>query len=342
LAVDGTRAVLPVDDALREHFGCPGGGNGASLAPQASLTLLWEIGANRPIDWRVAPYRSSERVALRQMAAQLRPDDVLIADRGFLSRALVLEVRERQAHLLVRATTGRRGALREVTAFHATRRDEDIVPLGTRGQRAVDTPRPDIRLLRMLLPDGQVAVFLTTLLDRVRYPREQLLKLYTARWRIETAIRELKLLQGLEHLRATYPDGIYQEVCALMLYALLESEVELRAIVRYADSSQVPPPKPPTVAGGGPAPSDPLTTSVRVTTHPYRFCRRLIADYVVRIMVAAINDPHKVPLIFETAMDCLWRYREKQRATRSFPRVAKSPLSRWGRSWGGDSAGRPR
>ena len=342
LAVDGTRVVLPVETDLREHFGCPGGGNGASLAPQATLTLLWEIGANRPLDWRLAPYRSSERMALREMIAQVRANDVLLADRGLLSRALVLEVLQRKAHLLVRTKTAR-GALCEVTTFLASGLDEAVVRLrGHRGREGSGPEHPSIRLLRMVLPDGEIAVFLTTLLDQARYPREQLLALYTARWRIETAIREFKLLQGLEHLRATYPDGIRQEVCALMLYALLESEVELRALARHADASAVPPPAAlsatPTCDGIAQVPAPP----VQVAKHPYRFCRRLIADYVVRLMVVAIEDPARVHSVFERALDCLWRYREKQRKPRSFPRVAKSPLSRWGRSWGSDSAGRAR
>lgn len=339
LAVDGTKVLLPVAKELCAHFGCPGGGNGTSLAPQASLTILWEIGANRPLDWRMEPNRRSERAALLEMLGNVTRDDVLLIDRGLISRALVMHLLEKQAHLLARATVGH-GGLSEVAHFVATGGNDLTVPLEGRETQRIDSDqRPRIRLLRLTLPDGQPAVFVTTLLDPERYPAKELLALYTARWRIETAIRELKLLQGLEHLRATYPDGIQQEVCALMLYALLESEIELNALARHAAANSPAVVKTTSPETDG---SMAVTTPVHVANHPYRFCRRIISDFVIYLMTAAIEDPTRLPAVFERALDSLWRYRQRVRPNRSFPRVAKSPASRWGRSWGSDSAGRTR
>jgi hypothetical protein len=340
VAVDGTKVLLPVAKELCAHFGCPGGGNGTSLAPQASLTILWEIGANRPLDWRMEPNRHSERAALLGMLDNIAPDDVVLVDRGLISRSLIMQLLGKQAHLLARAKVGR-GGLSEVAKFLAGSSDDVTMPLeGRETQRIDGDHRPRIRLLRLILPDGQPAVFVTTLLNQERYPAKDLLALYTARWRIETAIRELKLLQGLEHLRATYPDGIRQEVCALMLFALLESEIELNALARHPDSTE-----PAVMPIAPPAPhadSNSATAPVRVMRHPYRFCRRIVADFVIYLMVAAIEDPARIPSVFERALDSLWRYRQRVRPNRSFPRVAKSPASRWGHSWGSDSAGRAR
>lgn len=339
LAVDGTKVLLPVAKELCTHFGCPGGGNGTSLAPQASLTILWEIGANRPLDWRMEPNRHSERAALLGMLGNITRDDLLLVDRGLISRALVMHLLGKQAHLLARATVGR-GGLSEVADFVATGGDDLTVPLEGRETQRIDSDqRPRIRLLRLTLPDGQSAVFVTTLLDPERYPANEMLALYTARWRIETAIREFKLLQGLEHLRATYFEGIQQEVCALMLYALLESEIELNALARHADANGPAVVKTARPRGNADG-SLTATTPIRVARHPYRFCRRIVSDFVIYLMIAAIEDPTRLPAVFERALDSLWRYRQRVRPNRSFPRVAKSPASRWGHSWGSDSAGR--
>ena len=47
LALDGTKLALPAYRSVREFFGCP---KQAPEGPQASLTLLWDVGANQPAE----------------------------------------------------------------------------------------------------------------------------------------------------------------------------------------------------------------------------------------------------------------------------------------------------
>ena len=50
IAVDGCKLSLVSRGTNKQVFGCPSGDH---LAPQALLTLLWDLGSNAPIDWRV-------------------------------------------------------------------------------------------------------------------------------------------------------------------------------------------------------------------------------------------------------------------------------------------------
>ncbi len=56
----------------------------------------------------------------------------------------------------------------------------------------VDLPAIQVRLLRHNLPDGSVAVCLTSLLDQQGHPAATPINLYAQRWRIETTFRGLK------------------------------------------------------------------------------------------------------------------------------------------------------
>lgn len=326
LAVDGTKLALPAYRAMREHFGGPTTADGAMQGPQAALTVLWDVGANLPVDWRLGAYRVSERVHALELVASLQPKDLLIGDRGMLSRRLLHAVRERGADLLMRVRSSGTGCLREVAEFLASNQHDAVVLISQRDHhgRDQDVPPITVRLLRHVLPDGSIAVFLTTLCDQQQHPAGDLIALYTQRWRIETAFRELKLWHGLERFHARKPDGIAQEVCAIMVFQMLASELEARArVLHRIDTHQIraeqaTQPQPPTL----------------------RFNRRIVADSVVDIIFAASKGDHAIDAAFQQAMFVLWRYRQVVRPRRSFPRRRLSPPRGW-KTRGTKGKGRP-
>lgn len=57
----------------------------------------------------------------------------------------------------------------------------------------------------------------TTLLDPVRYPAEELAQLYFDRWQVELNLRHLKQTLKLDVLRCKTLDGICKEVCMIGL-----------------------------------------------------------------------------------------------------------------------------
>ena len=315
LAIDGTKLALPAYKKLLDHFGSP---KQSPKGPQASFTLLWDVGANQPVDWRVDPYRTCERVHALEFTAQLGPGDLLLGDRNFASRRIVFALHARGADWLMRVRSSGAGTLAEVSAFvasGASETQEILVERDHQGRPRPGSPRVPVRLLRMALDNGEVAVFMTSLIDPARHPAQTLIDLYAARWKIEIAFRELKIWHGLERFHARYVDGIAQEIAAVMLFQLLSSEVEALARIRL----QAAPPIEQT-------PADKLPHLIQPKL---RFNRRTIADYAVMLLYAAATGEEQVRKEFEEALRSIWRGRQVVKPRRSFPRERKSPARGW-------------
>jgi len=222
LAVDGTKLALPAYQVMQDHFGCPSQGVGRELAgPQASLTVLWDVGANQPVNWRLGPYKVSERVHAYDLIGGVGNGDLVLGDRGFPSRRWLTRLWRQRAQVLVRMRTTGGGVMREVAAFLASQ-ETDLVTTMQGWDEHTEQANPElslpIRLIRVVLPDGSSAIYLTTLTDIERHPSSAILELYAQRWRIETAFREMKIWHGLERFHSRRVDGIAQEVAAIMIF----------------------------------------------------------------------------------------------------------------------------
>lgn len=317
VALDGTKLALPAYAALQQQFGCPTHGEGKELSgPQASLTVLWDVGANQPIAWHLGTCRTSEQTQATSLVESVGRGDLVLGDRNFPSRRFLTTLHRRQADVLMRVRTDSK-VMREVTAFLASDAQDAVVQIEARDEQ--DQPCPDlnsirVRLLRTRLPDGSTAVFVTSLLDQQRHPAHGLIDLYTQRWRIETAFRELKIWHGLEQFHARHVDGIAQEITAVMIFQLLASELEAQARRRRPQSAA-----PPTTGDAQQA----------VVQRPtVRFNRRIVADCAIDLIVAAAAD-RKLEDVFRYSLFRIWRYRQTPKAGRSFPRERKSAHRGW-------------
>jgi hypothetical protein len=313
LAIDGSKLALPAYRALRTHFGCP---VQAPKGPQASLTLLWDVGANHPVDWQVGPYRVCERLHAQEMISCLGAGDLLLADCNFSSRRILFALNARKADWLMGVRCSGGGTLTEVSDFIASGRSDDtreVVWRNHRGQPIPEAPALMVRLLRLDLPTGKTIVFITSLLDRTQHPAHALVELYTARWRVETAFRELKIWHGLERFHARYPAGIIQEIAALMLFQLLASELEAQARIQHKNTLTPVEPDQPN----------------QLQQLELRFNRRLVGDCAVDLLYAGAHSDKRLETAFQDSLFRLWRQRQYVRRDRSFPRERKSPVRGW-------------
>lgn len=306
LAIDGTKLALPAYKVFRDHFGCP---VQSPQGPQASFTLVWDVGAGQPVDWLVGPYRECERVHAQALLAKVGPNDLVLADQNFSSLRLLFGLQARSSNWLMRVRNGNSASLAEVREFAASGHRDHTVTLVQRGSAGPDGLAVDVRLLRLDLADGTVAVFITNLLDRIRHPPQGLIDLYAARWRIETAFRELKIWHGFERFHARYVDGIAQEIAAVMLFQLLASELEAQA--RIHPLMTLPPVEP----DGQPA---------QVRRAELRFNRVIVASSAVLLLYAAAAGNDQLRRAFEDSLYDIWRARQMVRPRRSFPRERKA------------------
>ena len=74
-------------------------------------------------------------------------------------------------------------------------------------------------------------IIATTLLSAIRYPKDEIAKLYGLRWRIETSFRHLKQTMKMDQLKCQTPDGVAKELMVYVLvYNLVRSAMTLAAM----------------------------------------------------------------------------------------------------------------
>lgn len=225
-AVDGTTMFVPDTAANLGVYHRQGGGNGDSGYPMLRLLAVVACGTRTVVGAVFGTYGVSELAYAPKLLGCLREGMLLLADRNFAVAALIGQIAETKADLLIRDKTNRVMALIEhlpdgswlavkgPVALRVIDADIEVVPKN--GPRRVERYR-----------------LLTTLIDHRRYPAAELVRLYHQRWEIETTYAELKsTILGGRVLRARTPDGIDQEV-----YALLVTYQALRTAIADATAT---------------------------------------------------------------------------------------------------------
>lgn len=323
VAVDGTKLSLPVSEDLMTTFGAPRNKLGQAPAPQAGLVQLWDVGANQPVAFALTPCDYSERHEALKLLKHLNHNDVLVGDRGYPSHAIFQELIRGGIHFVIRCRTN---LSREIQAFCDGSADDAVVTLVKRNRKGHQEPGTDalrVRLIRTTLPNGATEV-LATDLNAEDHSAQDLIGLYRSRWRVETAFREMKLWHSLQNFSATFVNGIRQEVMAIQIFMLLNSELEARAYMyhqeKMASEAQDP----------HDAPTDEPEAAIveHASSTAIRFNRRLIADAAMRLTLHAIDDLENLPQRILSNLEEIWKRRTRRKPDRSYPRKAKRPANR--------------
>jgi hypothetical protein len=222
VAIDGTTLDVPDTPANATAFGRPGSAADRAAFPQVRLVGLSECGTHAIIAATLGPYRTGEGRLAADLTGALT-GEMLLVDRGLFSYQLWRTMAEPGAALLWRAKTGSRAPRLDVEQSLADgswlsrlrpthrRRDEAIV-VRVIDYRLDDPGRPQTTSTTYRL--------VTSLLDPAVAPAHELAALYHQRWELETTLDELKIHQvgpAGTVLRSKTPDGVAQEVWALLL-----------------------------------------------------------------------------------------------------------------------------
>lgn len=196
-AVDGTRVEAPHTAANEAALGCAGK---EKTAPQVFLTTLWHLGLGLPWDYRLGPGTDSERMHMKDMASDLPPGALVVADAGFVSYALCRRLSRRGRHFLLRV--GGNVTLLEGLGYHHEERDGLVYLWPRKHLRS----RPLVLRLIVLRAGEQDVYLLTDVLDPVELTDEEAATLFGMRWGEEVFHRSYKqTLQRRKLLGRTGP-----------------------------------------------------------------------------------------------------------------------------------------
>ena len=270
--IDGSSCSMPDTPELQEAFGQSGQQARGCGFPVAHLLTLFHAGTGLLLRVAVAPLHTHDLAQAPQLHKDLKPGDVLLADRGFCSYAhlalllranlhAVFRLHQRQ---LVSFRKGRmhvppqpypplsgdvRGLPRSRWLRWLGRLDQQVEyfrpPQRPRWMSADDyaalPPSIVVRELRYQVRAAgcrtRQVTLITTLLDPERYSATALAELYGQRWQIETNLRHLKQTLGMDVLRTKTVEGVHKE---LTMYALVYNLIRL-VILRAAERQGVPP-----------------------------------------------------------------------------------------------------
>lgn len=213
-AIDGT--IMHVADSaanLAVYSRQRGGRNGDSGYPMLRLLALVSCGTRTVIDAVFRPISEGETSCAPLLLPSLRAGMLLLADRNFGAGPLAAKIAATRADFLIRVRTGSSGP--RLPVLERLPDGSWLSRFGGIPVRALDA---QVTIVTSAGRSSDRCRLITTLLDPARYPAGDLAVLYHERWEIETAYSELKsAILGGRVLRARTPDGIEQEVYALLV-----------------------------------------------------------------------------------------------------------------------------
>lgn len=233
--VDGSTVSMQDTELLQKEFPQPGGQKPGCGFPVARVVALfcWATGA--VIGLAVGNLRITENNLLRQKFAEwFKPGDLLLGDRHFCAYTDIARLLAQEVHCLFRLHQRRSADFRK--GKHLGRCDREVTwtrPaqwLPSSGMTREEFEKlPETLTLRMIRISrthkgfrSQTVVLVTTLLDPVAYPADEIRALYRDRWTVELNLRSLKTHLGMEILRGMTPDVVRKEITMhIMVYNLI-------------------------------------------------------------------------------------------------------------------------
>jgi hypothetical protein len=215
IAFDGTRIIVPRshDTVIKLHrYKGPGGKK--THYPQGLMVTAVDVFRRLPLDWIFVGKGVGERTAMNDLldTLSLKPGDVALMDRGLPSRKLFGLLLERGVDVVARMSASHATGWKEVTEFLKTKKKSGIITIVIgegESKREIS-----VRLVERARQRGRPRkgtkkermVILSTLKEVDGFTDKEIIKIYGARWGIESLFRELKAFMEVERMHTKTTD----------------------------------------------------------------------------------------------------------------------------------------
>jgi len=236
LAVDGSRLKLPNSKDIAKEFGTHHVGRNASCAVSlATISLVYDVFNNITIDSQIGPWSKSEsEIVFKDHMKVLKPGDFILADRGYPSMKLMVQLKEKKIEFCFRMKENWWKPVRE---FRKSTKKQMVIHLPVnkkiRKELGLSSDYKDlkVRLMKIELDTDEVEILCTSLTDSQKYPHKEFKELYHMRWGVEEAYKLLKSRIEVENFSGLTARSIYQDfhakvlmitLCSIMSYPIDE------------------------------------------------------------------------------------------------------------------------
>lgn len=232
VAIDSTLLRLPQEEHLGQEFGwveCRNQSGPTSRYVQGRLSALYDVLNRIALDVRLSHWSTGERrLAVEQLEA-LNQKDLILTDRGYASYEWFAR-HQAKRQFVCRCERNTFEAVAQL--FEADEAGRSVqIKLRPHGkqirqiQAAGLAEEITIRLVSLRLPNGELEVLATSLLDEAAYPTESFDRLYQQRWGVEGFFGVLKGRLSLENFSGRTVEAIRQEVHATVFLSNLETVI---------------------------------------------------------------------------------------------------------------------
>lgn len=223
-AVDGTKLRLPRTADILKNFPTryQSRYDTEEHAPLAVLVTSIDVLNGRPVGAMLGNKHSSERSFASELIKAHAEGTVNLLDRGFEGIDFLSGIEALKQFYIVRSKIP---VGNNIYSQFETSRSREITTVQTSKKTNASI---HIRLIKgRRLKNGRSLIVATNLLDSVKYPASEILKLYSQRWKIETVYGRSKTLLEIENFRSRTENGLRQEIFAnLIIISMAASLVE--------------------------------------------------------------------------------------------------------------------
>ncbi len=310
IGIDGSKYNLPATEDNRKEFDPQSGlqYEGKGHYPQCLVSTAYDVFRRFPVARTVVSIHGSEREEALNLLPSIRPGAVLLFDRGYPSYHLIRSLRDNyNGYFIFRCPA--KSTFPAVEKFVRSGRQEGYILLHPSNSYVKGLSRRQrkkanviqLRIIRLVSPDGTVSVLLSNLLNQSRYPGEDIVDLYFRRWELETNYRNEKVVLEIEQFHGKSPNSIRQELFAVTIMSVIARTLMV------------------------------LTSRVhRSSTAEFQF-KNAIMTLAGEAAVLAPDDPDKAVAILSEILAAISRvkYYRPKRPRVSQPRVTKRPNNKW-------------
>lgn len=220
--VDGSTLRTPNTPDNERAFGRSSNQSGKSRRPLLRLVILTCAGCSAILDAAHGAYIVSEQDLFLELLSRISSPRVLLADSAYCTFLLISKTHEQGSHF--------------VTRLHHKRKGQRVQQLGAGDElqvwkRPTHGARPEllaqcpekikVRVIaqKICRPNHKPVqlTIVTTLLDPVEFPADELIDLYLRRWNVELDFRTLKTHYGLSQLSGQSADVVCKEIWSTLL-----------------------------------------------------------------------------------------------------------------------------
>lgn len=227
LAVDGSKITLPFTQELREFYGVTQNQHKTTVV-QAVSSVFYDLLNRIAIDASLDNVNSSERELALRHKPHWKENDLIIYDRGYPSYDFKYEHINAGVDYLIRVKKSQSKVVGDFVASKKRSMIVDVYPpkrLEFQGKEYDIKTSIKIRLIRVDLPEGEVEILMTSLLDSQIYPASLFKELYFLRWGVETYYDELKNKLKVEFFTGYSKLAILQDFFCAIFISNLQSVI---------------------------------------------------------------------------------------------------------------------